>query len=87
MAHKSNEPDPNRRQTRSKNADAHPGNVIIEATGRHSKKEVEEEKRAKEERRQARETKKALEKNLIIEIAKFENRMRAEDAMKEEKFP
>jgi len=27
MAHKSNEPDPTRRQTRSKNADAHPGNV------------------------------------------------------------
>ncbi|SRR5260221_11523170 len=87
MAHKSNEPDPNRRQTRSKNASTHPGNIIIKASGRRSKEEVEEEKRAKEERRQIRETKKANEKDSVMEIAKYENRMMTKDAMEDHEFP
>jgi hypothetical protein len=87
MPPKSNEPYPTQRQTRSTNANAHPGNVIIKASGRRSKTEIEEEKKAKEDRRKARETKKAIEKASITEIAKLENRMMAEDAMEESKFP
>ena len=87
MPHRSNEPDPIRRQTHSKNADAHPGNVVLEASGRRNRNEIEEEKKAKEERRKARETKNALAKASVMKIAKFENRMMAEDIMEENDFP
>jgi hypothetical protein len=87
MPHKSNKPDSNRPQTRSKNADTHPGNVLIKASGRRSKQEIEEEKKEKEQRRKARETKKAIERASVTEIAKFENRMMVEDALEGNRFP
>ena len=83
----SNEPDPSRRQTRSKNANAHPGNILLNAYGRRSREEIEENKKAKEEWRNAREAKKALKKVSVKEIARLENRMIAEDAMEEDWFP
>jgi hypothetical protein len=78
---------PFRQQTRSRNANAHPGEILIKASGRRSQEEIQEEKQAKEARRQARETKEANQNAAILRVAKFENRMSIEETMEEETFP
>jgi hypothetical protein len=87
MPHETREPDPNQRQTRSKNATAHPGKVVIEATGRCDREVIENEKRIQDERCQLQETKKAAEKAAVVEVARLENKMRFEDTVEVNKFP
>jgi len=82
------EPDPNRIQTRPKNATAHPGRIINETlVVRRTAEEIEDEKNAKEERRQARKQKKADLETAAVEIAKFENKMAVDEAEELGKFP
>jgi hypothetical protein len=80
--------DPNRRQTRATNANAHPGNVVKDVLAvRRKREDIEDEKNAKNERREARKRKKADAKVAIRDIADFENEMALDDRAKETKFP
>jgi hypothetical protein len=82
------QPDPNRRQTRSTNANTHPGRIVIEAIRvRRSKEAIEDDKRARDEKRQAREAKKANKQAAVTEIAEFENQMALDNRDEEIKFP
>jgi len=82
------QPDPNRRQTRATNANAHPGNVVMEVLGgRRKQEDIEKEKEAKLERRKARERKNVEQQVAIKNIANFENRMALHDKAEEAMFP
>ncbi len=79
---------PNRCQTRAKNANAHPGNVIKEVLGNRRKpEEIEKDKKAREERREAKEQRKANNQRSIQQIADFENTMALQDQVEETSFP
>jgi hypothetical protein len=81
-------PDPNRRQTRATNANAHPGNVVMEVLAvRRKRDDIEKEKKAKAERRKARQTKDAIHRVAIDDIAEFENQMALDDRTQGTKFP
>ena len=82
------QPDPNRRQTRSTNANTHPGRIVIEAGRvRRSKEAIEDDKRVRDEKHQAREAKKAKKQAAVTEIAEFENQMALDDRDEEIEFP
>jgi len=82
------QPDPNRRQTRPANANAHPGRIALEALAvRRKPEEIESEKQAKKEQRKAREEKKAKKQTAVMDIAEFENEMAMEDIEQKAKFP
>ena len=82
------QPDPNRRQTRATNANAHPGNVVMEVLGgRRKQEDIEKEKEAKLERRKARERKKTDAKASIMDITHFEHEMALGDRAEETMFP
>jgi len=78
-------PDPNRLQTRSKNASTHPGQILLDA--RRRPEEVEDEKRVRNERRHAREQKKVDLQAAVLDVAAFENQMAVDDAEVEASFP
>jgi len=81
-------PDPNRRQTRATNANAHPGRVVKEVLAvRRKKEDIEEEKKAHDERCEARERKKTNAKASIMDIAHFEHEMALGDRAEETMFP
>jgi hypothetical protein len=75
-------PDPNRLQTRSKNASTHPGHILLDRPV-----EVEDEKRVRNERRQARQQKKVDLQAAVLDIAAFENQMAVDDAEVVVRFP
>jgi len=82
------EPDPNRRQTRPANANAHPGRVALEALAvRRKPEEIERDKQIQNERRKAREKKTSNEQAAIKDIVEFENEMAVEDLEQKAKFP
>ena len=74
-------------QTRPKNANAHPGQVVLQATSHCQKEEIVEEKFAKKKQRQMREEKKATEKVTVVNFANFENRLAIEHIEEESMFP
>ena len=81
-------PNPNRIQTRAKNAFTHPGKIVSEELRvRRRPEELEEEKRLRTERRQAREQKEAALRSAVLEVAEFENKMAADDTESQAKFP
>jgi hypothetical protein len=81
-------PDPNRIQTRPKNATAHPGKVAMESLAvRRKTEEIEQEKRVKNERRQAREQKKVDSQAAVLDIAEYEDKMVVDDAEEKLRFP
>src|SRR5258705_9664585 len=82
------QPDPNRVQTRSTNANAHPGRVMMEALAvRRKHEDIEIEKQVKKERRKAREKKKADAQMAVLDIADFENNMTVDIIREETSFP
>jgi hypothetical protein len=81
------EPDPNRIQTRPKNATTHPGRIINETVVRRSAEEISAEKNAKEERRQVRKKKEVDLKAAAVDIAEYENEMAVDDAGEVARFP
>jgi hypothetical protein len=82
------QPDPNWRQTRATNANAHPGKVVMAVLGgRRKKEDIEDDKKSKLERREARERKKNEEREAIKKIANFENKMALHDQRQETSFP
>ena len=88
MPKANHEPDPNRRQTRATNANAHPGQVVLDALGgRRRQEEIEKDKQAQKERREARERKKVEKQEAIKSVADFENKMALNDKIQETKFP
>ena len=88
MPNANQEPNPNRRQTRAANANAHPGRVVMEVLGgRRNQEELEKEKEAKRNRRDAREKKKTKERVAIESIADFEDNMALVDKNQETEFP
>jgi hypothetical protein len=81
-------PDPNRRQTRPGNANAHPGKIVMEALAvRRKREEIDEEKKEQSKRRETREKKKANKKTAVVEIADFEHAMAIGDTEIEAQFP
>ena len=78
-------PDPNRLQTRPKNATAHLGKVLI--AQRRRPEDIEDEKRQKAERRQAQDQKKVDIQAAVQDVAKYEDQMAIADAEAEAKFP
>lgn len=88
MPKASTEPDPNRRQTRSKNAFAHPGRVVLEALAvRRRPEEIENEKKARNQRQKAKAKKNAHKKVAIKDIAQFELQMALDNKAEEASFP
>jgi len=82
------EPDPNRRQTRPKNAFAHPGKVVLEALAvRRKPEDIENEKKERNKRQEAKAKKDAHTKIAIKDIAQFEHQMALDDKAQEAKFP
>jgi DNA-binding protein H-NS len=82
------QPDPNRVQTRSKNANAHPGRAVMEALAvRRKPEDIEIEKQVKKERRKARAKKKADAQMAVLDIADFENNMAVDNIREETSFP
>jgi hypothetical protein len=82
------EPDPNRRQTRPTNANAHPGKVVLEALAvRRKREDIEAENNAWDGRCQSRESKKANERAAVVDIANFENQMACDDRTEVTVFP
>jgi hypothetical protein len=81
------EPDPNRIQTRTKNATTHPGKIITETVVRRSAEEIKAEKDAKEERRRLRKQKEADLEAAAVDIAEYENNMAVDDAGEVARFP
>lgn len=78
-------PDPGRRQTRAKNANAHPGRILLDALPvRRKKEDIEAEKKGQ---RQVREEKKAKTRAAVLDIADFENQMAIDDRNDEMRFP
>jgi hypothetical protein len=85
---KATQPEPNQRQTRATNVNAHPGKVVDEVLRtRRTREVIEQEKKAKNERREARNRKKANEQKAIQDIADFENRMALDNKAGEVMFP
>jgi len=80
-------PDPNRRQTRPTNANAHPGKVLEVLAVRRKPEDIASEKKAKNKRRNAREEKRTNEQVAIMDIADFENEMAVEDKEQRAQFP
>ena len=79
---------PNRRQTRAANANAHPGHIVKDVLGvRRKQEEVDKEKKSQEERREARKARKVEEQIAIKVIADFENQMALDDRVQETRFP
>ena len=74
-------------QTHPKNANAHPVQIVLQATSCCQKEEIVEEKVAKKKRRQMREEKKATEKVAVVNVANFENRLAIEHIEEESMFP
>ena len=74
-------------QTRPKNANAHPGQVVLQATSHCQKEEIVEEKFAKKKQCQMRKEKKATEKVTVVNVANFENRLAIEHIEEESMFP
>lgn len=81
------EPDPNRRQTRSKNAFAHPGKIVLEANGKRKPEEIENEKKERNERQKAKAKKKTHIKANNKDIAQFEHQMVLDDKAQEARIP
>jgi hypothetical protein len=80
--------DPNRRQTRPSNANAHPGKVVKEVLGgRRKPEEIEMDKKARQERREEKERKKAKIQESIQQVADFEHTMALHDKVEETSFP
>ena len=87
MPKASTEPDPNWRQTCSKNAFAHPGKVILDTLVVRRKPEViENEKKERNKRQEAKAKKDAHTKVAIKDIAQFEHKMALDDKAHEAKF-
>jgi hypothetical protein len=81
-------PDPNRIQTRAKNASTHPGRVVNEVLAAWRKpEEIEDEKRVRTERRQARKRKEADLHTAVQEVAEYENQMAVDDTENKTRFP
>lgn len=82
------QPVPNRPQTRSANANAHPGRVVIEALAvRRKPEDIELEKQIKKERREIRAKKRADAQAAVMNIADFENNMAVDTIREEQSFP
>ena len=82
------QPDPNQRQTRPGNANAHPGRITLEALAvRRKPEEIERDKQIQNERRKAREEKVSNKQAAIMDIVDFENEMAVEDLEQKAKFP
>jgi hypothetical protein len=81
------EPDPNRIQTRTKNATTHPGKIINETVVWRSAEEIQAEKDAKEERCRLRKQKEADLEAAAVEIAAYENKMAVDNAGEVARFP
>lgn len=82
------EPDPNRRQTRPANANAHPGKAAMEVLAvRRKREDIDAEKKARDGRHQTRERKKVNKQAAVIDIADFENQMALDDINDETRFP
>jgi len=80
-------PDPDRRQTRPGNANAHPGKIVMEASVRRKQEVIDEEKEERSKRRESREKISANKKTAVIDIADFENEMALNDMEMEAQFP
>lgn len=81
-------PDPNRVQTRAKNATTHPGKVVNDVLAvRRRPEEIETEKQVRKQRRQGREQKEANMRTAVLEVAEYEDRMAVEDMDRKASFP
>ena len=82
-------PDPTyKRQTRSQNAFAHPGRIVLEAhASRRKPEEIEKEKNEKNERQHAKAVKQANKKAAIEDIAQFEHQMALADRAQAARYP
>jgi hypothetical protein len=85
MPEANQQPDPNRRQTRAANANAHPGRIVMAV--RRNGEVIEDEKKVRKERQNTREKKLAYKQAAIEDIAAFENKMALDDKAREISFP